>query len=328
MRNYLLLSLILLLFGCGPDEGATPGSKRSSVLPESQGGRLDIIVVAEESWWGDVAGEKFIKYFAVEQDGLPQAEPIFTVRQIPHKAFNDLLHRSRNIVLFEEAEEAKITVEHDLYARPQTVVIFQGPDATSIAKLIIQHHQELVDMLHDSEMELLQKRITAQPQPLPKVLKEHHVSMKIPASFVLETEQENLLVFWNKGLKTDQGIIIHIEPINAGQALIGDDIIPLRDSLTTIHVPGDREGSYMIVEDYIPPVLKNMELDGQFAIETRGLWRTKGDFMGGAFINYTIFDETNNQRIMLDAFIYAPESKKRNLVLELESILRTVDITN
>lgn len=84
----------------------------------------------------------------------------------------------------------------------------------------------------------------------------------------------------------------------------------------------------MIVEDYIPPVFKNVDIDGQFAIETRGLWRTKGDFMGGSFINYTIFDENNNQRIMLDAFLYAPDSKKRNLVLELESILRTLKITN
>ena len=49
---------------------------------------------------------------------------------------------------------------------------------------------------------------------------------------------------------------------------------------------------------------------------------------GGSFINYTVFDETNNQRIMVDAFIYAPEIKKRNLVLELEAILRTLEITN
>lgn len=326
MKNFLLLGLIAILFGCGQEGSQSKSS--STVLPESQGGRLDIIVVAEESWWGDIAGEKFIKYFAVEQDGLPQAEPIFTVRQVPHKAFNDLLHRSRNIVLFEEAPEAKMVVQNDVYARPQKVITFQGPDATAIAKLIIQDHKEVVNILHESEMKLLQKRVTAQPQPLPKTLKDHHVSMKIPASFVLETEKENLLVFWNKGLKTDQGIIIHFEPIEAGNALVGDDIIPLRDSLTTIHVPGDREGSYMIVEDYIPPVFKNVDIDGQFAIETRGLWRTKGDFMGGSFINYTIFDENNNQRIMLDAFLYAPDSKKRNLVLELESILRTLKITN
>lgn len=326
MRYFLLLSLSFLLFSCGQE--ASQNGVFSGTLPESQGGRLDLIVVAEDALWGDITGEKFIKYFAPQQDGLPQAEPLFTVRQIPPKSFNDLLHRSRNLVIFEEAAEPKMQVREDVFARPQKVITFQAPNATEAAKLIITHHKDLVKLLHDSEMELLQKRITKKPQPLPQALKDHNVSMRIPASFELETEQDNLLVFWNKGLKTDQGIIIYFEPIEAGTALIGDDIIPLRDSLTSIHVPGDREGSYMIVEDYIPPVFENMEIDGQFAIETRGLWRTHGDFMGGAFINYTIFVENNNQRIMLDAFLYAPESKKRNLILELEAILRSIDITN
>ena len=326
MRNVLLLFVVLIFSGCGQDE--RNGGVSTNTLPKSHGGRLDIIVVAKESWWGEVAGEKFIKYFARQQDGLPQAEPIFTVRQIVPESFNDLLKRSRNLVLFEEAEEPELVIKENVYARPQKLILFKGPDATAIAKLIIKNAKELTTMLHFSEMKHLQQRITKQHQPVPAVLKEHNISMKIPESFQVESEQEDLLVLWNKGLKTDQGIIIYFEPIEAGSALIGDDIIPLRDSLTALHVPGDREGSYMVVEDYIPPVFENMEMDGQFAIEVRGLWRTKGDFMGGAFISYTIFDEINNQRIMLDAFLYAPESKKRNFLLELEAVLRTVEITN
>lgn len=289
---------------------------------------MDIIVVAEESVWSEVAGEKFIKYFAPQQDGLPQAEPIFTIRQIPPESFNSLLHRSRIIVVLEEGSESSLTVEKDKFARPQTFITFTAPSGTELAKLIIKNQEDLTKMLHDSEMEHLQKRITAKPQVVPQLLKDHHVSMKIPASFQIDQESENALVLWNKSLKSDQGILIYFEPLSEEDALIGDRIIPLRDSLTTHYIKGDREGSFMVVEDYIPPVFSNLKIDGNFAIETRGLWRTKGDFMGGSFINYTIFDETNNQRIMVDAFIYAPEIKKRNLVLELEAILRTLEITN
>ncbi|WP_417590444.1 DUF4837 family protein [Owenweeksia hongkongensis] len=325
MKNFWLLPILLLFVGC---QDGSESQIFADTLPTSNGGRLDIIVVAEESIWSEVAGEKFIKYFAPQQDGLPQAEPIFTVRQVPPESFNSLLHRSRNIVVLEEGPETKVTVEKDEFARPQIFIKFTAPNGTELAKLIIQNQEDLTKMLHDSEMEHLQKRVTAKPQPVPKLLKDHHVSMKIPASFIIDQESENTLVLWNKSLKSDQGILVHFDPIMEDDALIGDRIIPLRDSLTSHFIKGDREGSYMVVEDYIPPVFENLKIDGNFAIETRGLWRTKGDFMGGSFINYTVFDETNNQRIMVDAFIYAPEIKKRNLILELEAILRTLEITN
>lgn len=321
----LWLVPILLFFGCND---GSESQIFSDTLPSSNGGRLDIIVVAKESIWGDVAGEKFIKYFAPQQDGLPQAEPLFTVRQVPPEAFNSLLHRSRNIVVLQEGPESKVTIEENKFARPQVFIALTAPNGTELAKLIIKNQAELTTMLHDSEVDYLQKSVTNKPQPVPPLLKDHQLSMKIPPSFKIDQETKNTLVLWNKSLKSDQGIIIHVEPLNGEETLLGDRIIPLRDSLTSHFIKGDREGSYMIVEDYIPPVFENLEIDGNFAIETRGLWRTKGDFMGGSFINYTVFDETNNQRVMVDAFIYAPETKKRNLVLELEAILRTLEVTN
>lgn len=325
MKKLWLLPILLLFFGC---QDGSESQVFSDTLPTSNGGRLDIIVVAKESTWSEVAGEKFIKYFAAQQDGLPQAEPIFTVRQVPPESFNSLLHRSRNIVVLQEGSEANVTIEKDKFAQPQIFITLTAPTEVELAKLIIQNQEELTTMLHDSEMEHLQKRVTAKSQPVPKLLKEHHVSMKIPPSFQIDQESPNTLVLWNKSLKSDQGILIYFEPLTGEETLLGDRIIPLRDSLTTLYIKGDREGSFMVVEDYIPPVFRNLKVNGNFAIETRGLWRTKGDFMGGSFINYTVFDETNNQRIMVDAFIYAPEIKKRNLILELEAILRTLEITN
>lgn len=325
MKKLWLLPILLLFFGC---QDGSESQVFSDTLPTSNGGRLDIIVVAKESTWSEVAGEKFIKYFAAQQDGLPQAEPIFTVRQVPPESFNSLLHRSRNIVVLQEGSEANVTVEKDKFAQPQIFITLTAPTEVELAKLIIQNQEELTTMLHDSEMEHLQKRVTAKSQPVPKLLKEHHVSMKIPPSFQIDQESPNTLVLWNKSLKSDQGILIYFEPLTGEETLLGDRIIPLRDSLTTLYIKGDREGSFMVVEDYIPPVFRNLKVNGNFAIETRGLWRTKGDFMGGSFINYTVFDETNNQRIMVDAFIYSPEIKKRNLILELEAILRTLEITN
>ena len=84
----------------------------------------------------------------------------------------------------------------------------------------------------------------------------------------------------------------------------------------------------MVVEDLLLPSIENTEVDGHFAMETRGLWRVTNDFMGGSFINLTVYDEDHKQRVMLDGFVYAPDMSKRNLLLELEAILRTFETVN
>ena len=99
-------------------------------------------------------------------------------------------------------------------------------------------------------------------------------------------------------------------------------IISYRDSITKEYIPGPSEGSYMAVsKDYILPESKQIDFNGLFAIETRGLWKVEGDFMGGPFINYTFVDEKRNKVITIDGYVYAPNAPKRNMVMQLESII-------
>lgn len=82
----------------------------------------------------------------------------------------------------------------------------------------------------------------------------------------------------------------------------------------------------MIIEDLIKPQITPTELAGNFALEARGLWRTEGDLMGGPFLSYTVYDEKNQQVIYLDAFMSAPNRKKRNSMFEMEAILRSLQM--
>lgn len=326
-RSILVLILSLLVISCNQQE--EEGSKRifSDVLPDSNGGRLDVLVVAEDAVWSDLAGEVVRKYMTEPQYGLPQPEPKFTVRQVNHKEFNSLLRRARNLIIL-DLDSAEYRFQKNLYAKPQMVYRFSAPTQKELADLFAEHQAELIKELRQAEVLHLQKRLVTQHNPTHPIMIAHHVKMDIPLDYDLEQEDDNLLVFWKKGLKSDQGIMVFFEPIEPTSGVLGERIIPLRDSLTAIHFQGEKEGTYMVVEDLIAPQMTNRDLSGQFAMETRGLWRTKGDFMGGAFVNYTIFDEINNQRIMLDGFVYAPEQNKRNLLLELEAILQTIEITN
>jgi len=48
--------------------------------------------------------------------------------------------------------------------------------------------------------------------------------------------------------------------------------------------------------------------------------------MGGPFISYTIEDKENERLIVVEGFSYSPSSKKRDVVFELEAILKTLKL--
>jgi hypothetical protein len=91
-------------------------------------------------------------------------------------------------------------------------------------------------------------------------------------------------------------------------------------------VPGQFENTYMITEHLYEPIMKKVTIDGKNAIETRGLWIVKNDFMGGPFLSYTFPDKKNNRLIIIEGFSYSPSVKKRDFVFELEAILKTIEI--
>jgi polyphosphate kinase len=67
-------------------------------------------------------------------------------------------------------------------------------------------------------------------------------------------------------------------------------------------------------------------VQGGFALEARGLWRMKGDFMGGPFVSHSRVDTVNNRVVTAEIFVYSPDKMKRNLVRTMEASLYTLKL--
>ena len=76
-------------------------------------------------------------------------------------------------------------------------------------------------------------------------------------------------------------------------------------------------------QEYIPNQ-KEVSLNGVYLNELRGLWQMKGDFMGGAFVNYSMVDEKRNRVISLDGYVYCPKFDKREYLREQEALIKTI----
>jgi hypothetical protein len=52
----------------------------------------------------------------------------------------------------------------------------------------------------------------------------------------------------------------------------------------------------------------------------------ENDFMGGPFVSYTFVDEKRNRVVTLDGYVYAPNAPKRDLMIQLESIMYSMKL--
>ena len=98
-----------------------------------------------------------------------------------------------------------------------------------------------------------------------------------------------------------------------------------RDSVLAINVPGEKENMYMTT-DWDFTEVKDINLQGTYALEARGLWKIENDFMGGPFVSHMRLDEVNNRLIFSEVFVYAPSKLKRNLMRSIEASLYTVKL--
>lgn len=96
-----------------------------------------------------------------------------------------------------------------------------------------------------------------------------------------------------------------------------------RDSVMQVNIPGFKEGVYMSTDSLLTDV-RPISVHNDYTMEARGLWRMKGDFMGGPFVSHTRLDQKNQRIITAEIFVYSPDKMKRNLVRQMESSLYTL----
>jgi hypothetical protein len=322
--------LLLACFGLIACDNGTDGSSSffsDDMLAPANGGVLDIMVVSEDKIWNGTAGRAFEKHFIGMVYGLPQPEANYTVRQVNPSEFGSLLQRSRYIVLLGLNDSTGLSFESNRWAKGQFVVNITAPTEVELRRIILKSSK-----LIDQKIATLEsKRLTKKLQPLsineyPPFFEKHGLELDIPKDYSISVEKEDLVLYWKRTTVSDVGIMIYVTDLPKEDAIIGNSLIPMRDSLTKAYVPGSRDGSFMITEDLIKPQLNPVDFKDRFALEARGLWRTKGDIMGGPFVSYSIYDEDKNRLIYIDAFMLAPEKKKRKTFFEVESIIRGLRI--
>lgn len=297
--------------------------------PRSVGATSEILVVSQNTaQWEGRQGEAIRAYFAQPQYGLPQQEPLYKLAHITVDGLSDMFRKHRNILIIENnprLETALVETRSNLWAKPQRVIKIVAADADQWVEAFRQHQEGFKVLIDRTERERLMNifRPTTKADVVEELYNHMGFTMMVPEGFFVAKKEDGFIWIRKEMVDLSQALIAYSIPYRDTFDLNPSRLIAVRDSILRKHIPGPTQGSFMATDtDFIPPRFNRTDqFVTDFAVETRGLWRVVGDFMGGPFLSYTIVDAKNGRLLTLEGYVYAPHKDKRDYLRQLEAIL-------
>ncbi|GAA4279532.1 DUF4837 family protein [Aquimarina mytili] len=322
----LVIIGLLCILSCTETKKDKSQKKPQSAMAQSVGKINELSVVIDNELWKGSLGDTIRKYFGAEVPGLPQVEPLFSMRQMPSTAFSGLARKNRTFIWIRKGKKKSFDLLKNKYATPQLGAVISGTDSEIISQ-IKEHHETIVSKFKTIETKEKQSRIRKSLEKIPQLQEKLGVKINIPSAYRLAMEEDTF--FWiRKDISHgSMNLIVYELPlgtITKDSNTVGS-IIKMRDSIGTLKIPAGETGTNkFITEEAYAPYLYETKLAGRFTFETKGTWEIKDRFMSGPFVNYAIEDEKNNRLLVLEGFVFAPSVNKRDNMFELEAIIKTI----
>lgn len=321
MKKLVFLFFALLaLFSC---------ENKDFVLEPAVGSTNQLTVIIEDALWNGEVGDTLRKKLAKSIKGLPQEEPLFSLIQHRDRTGEDHFCKNRNILIVEKSTEEIFEVRYNDFALNQNVIYLSGRNIPEIIALVEHKSDSIIKTIKSFEIYQTQKNIQLAALDDQKILQKFNINLNIPDKYAYISESEGFLWLKNEDQNGSCYLLIYQVPYfdSAIQTENINNIIRVRDSIGRmfIHSRESKNNSYMATEESYAPYFSITKIGGIKAYQTKGTWELKDVFMSGPFVNYTLLDKKNNRNIVIEGFIYAPSSSKRDMMHELEAIIQSVE---
>ncbi|TVQ44519.1 MAG: DUF4837 family protein [Saprospirales bacterium] len=351
LRFFVILFAFLTLAACGSDV-----QDRFRSTPTAIGRIQQMNIIADQQLWDTYLSDTFAFYYQGAYLILPQPEPIFDIRVF---STEDVLSETslRELKLFVKvanlADENSPTTQmvlsdlgketineslqnrnfgvqiaRDKWARGQLVVYIFGKSIDDIVEGIPRSFDQIRSRIAEFYERTLEAEIFGGGinRPLANlVASKFNADIRIPSNWVLAIEDKDFLWLREEQRNASLSLLFTKVPYEDESQLSPEFLRSLRDSITSERISSGKEGSYMVVEDsYLPTFNFQYNHHGSYTVELRGIWDMRSDFMGGPFKSYLFHRQADNMLIFVDAFVFAPAEDKRNHMIRLEYIVKTL----
>ncbi len=354
MRFYNIIILFALIgifiASCTTKDGKVP----DGLKPKARGADGEIVLIIDSTTYAGVVGDEIKSTFQSQVDYLSRSEPYFNVRVVKPQDVNSVLRKAKNLIyvtiLGSDTRSNKILKQNftkeslaqiksdpskfkfnkkDEFALGQEVMHLFAMDEVTLANHIADNKESLRAYFNRVENKRTYNKIFSAKSEkglMNYVKNNYQCGIKIPAGY--EMAIDNKTTLWTRILDpfADKNIVITYVDYTSQDQFKKENLIKLRDSIMKESIYGDpdKPDSYMVTEnEHFPVFHEEVNFDGKYAAQLRGMWKTNNLSMGGAFVGYALVDEKMKRFYYIEGFLYSPGRKQREYLRELDVILQT-----
>ena len=322
MKNKIKYLLFILLVNLSCDQ--KPSQR---YVPDSSGNINSVTIVMSKIFWNGELGEQTRNVLGAIYEGLPIDEPLFDLKHIEPKLFNDFARQSRNIIEFAIDSIPRFTMYSDPYAKPQVLAEIKGLDSDEMIFLLEENNKLIKGVFIENEVKEKRRRISKALSMDRQIQNKFNFQIKYPSAYKLVKDTINFIWLQKPVMKGHLNLIAYTLAESAiDYKNISKSIIKIRDSIGKTHIPGRLKGSYMITEKAYRPYYYKTTLENKKAFLTKGTWEVANDYMAGPFVNYIIEDKIKKRLLVIEGFAFAPSVNKRDYMFELETIIKSFSL--
>ncbi len=325
--------------------------------PKAIGKAGGVLVVAEKALWEGVVGDAFRDYFIQPYPVLPQPESYFDLKHVTGEQFGRLQREWRVIIFLGNVSKVNATSKYigkalgeegirrateeldynlafrkDVWAEGQDVAYLFAPNDGQLIDNIKKRFGQIEQRILEKDLEKI-KANTYQGglnrKTVAKLKRLFNIELEVPLDFKEAIVDSLNSTVWlrRETRSTSSNILIKTLPYGENTQITKENLMMIRDLVGKEYITSSTEGAYMISDDVNLPIFyKEVNINGRYALEARGIWAMENDFMGGSFISYLVYDKDNQRVIFLDGFLYGPEEDKRPLMQRFEVIFSSLNI--
>lgn len=322
---------------------------------KAQGQHSEIVVVMDSSRIDDPIGSAIKDVYGEYITTMPRPEPRYDLRFRDFKTQAELqsVQKQRNLIFAGTLDEQtnlgtylrsllsedvqnrirngslnEITLR-DRWYRDQWIVIYTGTNEEEIANRIRNNSRGHLNMLHEIELdrwELEVYRRGEQPALADTLWQKHGFRFRVQHDYIMGIDTTNFVSLRRYLDDNDRWMWIHwIDGVSDIDHVSDDWIHSVRDSLLQIYIRGSRPDAYTKTDFRRPMETRYVRKNDRPTYETRGIWVMSDFSMGGPFLSYVSFDESQQRLYFIEFGQFSPRYRQRRFIYQFEAIARTFE---
>jgi len=325
ISNFFVVTIIItIVFACEKK------NDNLAVITKSIGNKNEVLLVIDDSLWVGKMGDSIRAILAQPVLKGDYFEPIFNLVQLDPKIFSSKAKTSRNIVLFSTNSQNEFLLQKSLHATPQNFFFVRAQNNHELLKSFLSVSYSIIKVFKSSELkEDMHHLVRSSTKPLTELKELFGCTMKIPDNYHLQVKLDYPFLWYQKKLATGNVNLImyefKISEIETSNQEIIKSIINARNIVGKEIIHTAKDSAYVTTNQDINPVISKEVIQSLPTYRILGNWITVNDYLRGPFISYAIKDEYYDRYLFIDGYVNNPFKEKRNHLLELEAIIKTIN---